>query len=243
MLEQLTPRVFHLPFSKEEDKPSLGYIRGEQFSLMIDGGNSPTHVREFQQAVAAAGFPLPHFTILTHSHWDHCFGMSALDIPAIACQQTMESLQLVSSLSWTPTGMEQSIAQGILPRSCAPRIRLHFPDPAQIRIMLPTIVFQEQLTLHLGGCTCHLHHVTSPHARDTVIVFVPEERMVFLGDAVYQELKGDTWTEHPDKLRTLAQTLEPMDFLLAQPSHQKALSKNDLLHWFYRRIQKQETPA
>ncbi|MFR4198866.1 MAG: hypothetical protein ACLT2C_07100 [Ruminococcus sp.] len=31
MLEQLTPRVFYLPFSKTEGSPSLGYIRGDRF--------------------------------------------------------------------------------------------------------------------------------------------------------------------------------------------------------------------
>ena len=42
--------------------------------------------------------------------------------------------------------------------------------------------------------------------------------MVFLGDAVYQELVGDVWVERPEKLRKLIQELEPLDFQLAQPA-------------------------
>ncbi|MFR2935167.1 MAG: MBL fold metallo-hydrolase, partial [Ruminococcus sp.] len=83
-LQQLTPRIYQLPFSEAEDRPCLGYIRGERFSLMVDAGNSPEHVRDYQQALREAGFPLPQFTVLTHSHWDHCFGLHALQIPAIA---------------------------------------------------------------------------------------------------------------------------------------------------------------
>ena len=30
-LEQLTPRVYQLPFSQENDRPALGYIRGDRF--------------------------------------------------------------------------------------------------------------------------------------------------------------------------------------------------------------------
>lgn len=236
MLQQLTPRVYQLPFSKELDRPVLGYVRGERFSLMIDGGNSPAHVQAYEAAVQAAGLPLPQLAVLTHCHWDHCFGMSALSIPAIACAQTQQSLKIVSALKWTPEEMEKNIQRGILPAPCAPRIQLHFPEPSQIRVMLPTIVFSHRLTLDLGGCTCQLMHVPSPHSRDTVIVYIPEERMVFLGDAVYQELKGDVWTEHPEQLEGLIRVLEPLDFVFGQPAHQKAMTKEALLSWFWRRI-------
>ena len=119
-------------------------------------------------------------------------------------------------------------------------IQEHFPDPASIRIVLPTVVFSGAMTLDLGNCTCRIQHVTSPHARDTTIVFVPEEHMVFLGDAVYQELRNEVWTEHPDKLRSLVQELEPLDFSVCLPGHQPPMNKQDLLDWFARRIQKAE---
>lgn len=60
-LEQLTPRVYQLPFSQENDRPALGYIRGDRFSLMVDAGNSSEHVRDYQKAVENAGFPQPGF--------------------------------------------------------------------------------------------------------------------------------------------------------------------------------------
>ena len=100
------------------------------------------------------------------------------------------------------------------------------------------MVFSESMTLDLGNCTCELRHVTSAHARDTVIVWVKEEQMVFLGDAVYQELVGNVWVERPEKLRKLIQELEPLDFQLAQPAHQKAMTKTDLLAWFRRRLER-----
>lgn len=238
MLEQLTPRIYHLRFSQTKDRPSLGYIRGDRFSLMVDAGNTPEHVQEYQAAVSAAGFPPPNFVVLTHSHWDHCFGLSALKIPSIACVQTRKSLEMVAALQWTPEAMEKNASRGIVPRLCVPRIQAHFPNPDTIRVVLPTMIFSESMTLDLGNCTCILKHVTSPHSPDTVIVFVKEEHMVFLGDAVYQELVGNDWVEHPEKLRTLSQELEPLDFILCQPAHQRALTKQELLQWFERRIQK-----
>ena len=117
-LEQLTPRVYQLPFSQENDRPALGYIRGDRFSLMVDAGNSPEHVRDYQKAVENAGFPQPDFTVLTHSHWDHCFGLSALSIPSIACVQTRQSLEMVSRLRWTPDALAENVRKGIVPQLC-----------------------------------------------------------------------------------------------------------------------------
>ena len=88
MLQQLTPRVYQLDFSQEQDRPVLGYIRGDRFSLMVDAGNSPEHVQAYLAAVEESGFCQPDFVALTHSHWDHCFGLASLPMPSIACVQT-----------------------------------------------------------------------------------------------------------------------------------------------------------
>jgi len=237
MLERLTPRVYLLPTTKGSEKPSLGYICGDRFSLMIDAGNTPRYAQAFLTEIESAGLRKPNFVALTHSHWDHCFGLSGLSMPSIACVETRQSLEMVSRLQWTPNAIEENIRKGIVPSMIVPAIRENFPDPTKIRVVLPNIVFQSQMTLDLENCTCVLQHVVSPHARDTVIIFVKEERMIFLGDAVYQEPVGDTWVERPEKLRKLMETLEPMDFALCQPSHQKALSKGDLIGWFHRRLE------
>ena len=207
MLQQLTPRVYQLDFSQEQDRPVLGYIRGDRFSLMVDAGNSPEHVQAYLAAVEESGFCQPDFVALTHSHWDHCFGLASLPMPSIACVQTRQSLEMVSRLQWTPDALAENVRKGIVPQLCAPRIQLHFPDPESIRVALPTMVFSESMTLDLGNCTCELRHVTSAHARDTVIVWVKEEQMGIsggcgvsgaggrcLGGATGKAAKADTGT-------------------------------------------------
>ena len=102
MLQQLTPRVYQLDFSQEQDRPVLGYIRGDRFSLMVDAGNSPEHVQAYLAAVEESGFCQPDFVALTHSHWDHCFGLASLPMPSIACVQTRQSLEMVSPCFFSP---------------------------------------------------------------------------------------------------------------------------------------------
>ena len=66
--------------------------------------------------------------------------------------------------------------------------------------------------------------------------------MVFLGDCIYQQLIDNVWKEDPVKLKQLIQELEPLDFILAQPAHQGAMSKEELLNWLNRRLQKASAP-
>ena len=48
-LKQLCDGIWYLPHSQATDRPALGYIRGEQDSLMVDCGNSPAHLAQFRR--------------------------------------------------------------------------------------------------------------------------------------------------------------------------------------------------
>ena len=77
-LNRLTERVWVFPYEEERDRPNLGYIRGDRWSLAADAGHSEAHVKEFYKALEEEGLPLPRITVLTHWHWDHTFGMHAV---------------------------------------------------------------------------------------------------------------------------------------------------------------------
>ena len=87
-LNRLTERVWVYPFEEERDRPNLGYIRGDRWSLAVDAGHSAAHVRDFYGALEAAGLPLPALTVLTHWHWDHTFGMHAVHGLCLAGRRT-----------------------------------------------------------------------------------------------------------------------------------------------------------
>ena len=77
-LERLTERIWYYPFEEERDRPNLGYIRGDSWSLAVDAGHSVAHIAEFFRALEEAGLPLPALTVLTHWHWDHTFALHAV---------------------------------------------------------------------------------------------------------------------------------------------------------------------
>ena len=50
-----TDRVWYYPFEQERDRPNLGYIRGDKWSLAVDAGHSDAHVQAFYAALEEAG--------------------------------------------------------------------------------------------------------------------------------------------------------------------------------------------
>ena len=68
MLKKLTDRIWYFPFEEERDRPNMGYIRGDKWSLAVDAGHSAAHTQAFYKALQENGLPLPEITVLTHWH-------------------------------------------------------------------------------------------------------------------------------------------------------------------------------
>ena len=46
-LVKVTERICYYPFEKQRDRPILGYIQGDSFSVAVDCGHSKYHTLEF----------------------------------------------------------------------------------------------------------------------------------------------------------------------------------------------------
>lgn len=64
-LNQLSDKIYYSPYEELRDRPNLGYIRGERYSVMVDAGASVEHANVFYRLVQDAGFSVPECTIIT----------------------------------------------------------------------------------------------------------------------------------------------------------------------------------
>ena len=92
-LIKVTERVWIYPYDDEKDRPILGYIKGDRFSVAVDAGHSAEHVGEFYDALQTEGLALPQLTVITHWHWDHTFGMNAVSGLTLASRRTLNELE------------------------------------------------------------------------------------------------------------------------------------------------------
>lgn len=95
----------------------------------------------------------------------------------------------------------------------------------------PQVLFDQQLTLELGGKQVNLHYLGANHSEDMIVAEFPEEEAVFVVDFVsverlpYQDLPGGTfpgWYLSIDAL-----TRMPFTYLV--PGHGKVGIKNDAI--------------
>ena len=118
-LKKLTDNVYYLPAVDELVWPVLTYVRGERFALAVDAGYSKQQVESFYSELDAAGLKRPDFTALTHWHYDHCFGLHAIDGLAIACEDTNAILRALSLKSGTQELLDEICkVLGVEPGEC-----------------------------------------------------------------------------------------------------------------------------
>ena len=183
MLERLTDRVLYLPADHRTDRPILAAVRGAERTLMGDAGASWAHARAFLDALRAATGRSPDLVALSHWHWDHTFGLATVGAVSIGQRNIARSLSRLRGLAWDDESLARRVAAGEESAFIARCLRREYGAGRDIRIALPTVLFDESLTLDLGGLTCDLYHVPTDHADDAVAIHVREEGVLFVGDA------------------------------------------------------------
>lgn len=228
-LIRLTEHCWALPFTTDADRPTLGCICGTAHVLGVDAGNSAAHVQLMAQAMQHKGLPPIDRTALTHSHWDHTYGLHALNGPSYATAETQALLQQMSGWIWTLPAMEQRLQNSEDILFCHEFIQVEYPDLSQIRVVPATHTYDSAMTIDLGGVTARLMRWANSHAADHAVVYVPEDKVIYLGDICYKDLHHQPECWHAKRYRQLIDHLEDCDFEIAVPGHQLPLSKAELL--------------
>ncbi|MBN1311874.1 MAG: MBL fold metallo-hydrolase [Anaerolineae bacterium] len=135
-------------------------------AIVIDTLPYPVETRQIVQFIEERhGVPV-RYVVNTHYHADHtygtCFFKHARVVSHHLCYELLN------------TRGRESLA----------RTRRSSRDMAEIRLVLPDIVFDEGvLSLHLGGTTLEMWHAPG-HSPDSIICMVKEERILFAADTL-----------------------------------------------------------
>ena len=220
-LKKISEHVWILPFDSPKDRPNLGYIRGESSSLAVDAGHSSSHVQDFYEELETNSLPLPDITVITHWHWDHTFGMHAVHGRTLALAETNRKLEELRDEMLSDPGRGRRFLKS---------------DPSVIReyaggIPLVIVPADEELSadrdIDLGGVTARILRTESPHTEDALLVHVPEDRVLFIGDAQMGEFPS--WRMDYDRLYALGKKIRDIDAELVIDGHWRVCRKRDFL--------------
>ena len=174
-LNRLTERIWVFPYEEDRDRPNLGYIRGDRWSLAVDAGHSAAHTAEFYRALEDAGLPLPELTVLTHWPWDHTFGMHAVHGLTLANARTDAYLRDFRER----IGREGPAFFLAMHES----IRREYADGRPVVVTPADMVFSGDMRLDPGACPVRIFQTEAPHTDDSTLVLAEKEKVLFLGDA------------------------------------------------------------
>lgn len=211
MLEKLTNNVYYMPHYSESDRPALGLVFGDTHSILIDSGNSPAHANDFLALVNKMDIPPVKLVVITHWHWDHVFGINTLDLLTISHEDTKKQIDYMTTLEWDDASIDERVKSGEEIEFCRDMIKREMPTRDYLQLKAPDISFSDRLEIDLGNKTCVLEHVGGVHAQDSVIAYIPEDKIMFLADCLYEDFYSGDYSYDLQKLTTLLEKIKKHD--------------------------------
>lgn len=217
--EQIGSHVHWLSPDSTTDRPVLGVVHGTRGTLVVDAGNSVSHAEYLLGEIAKAGIVPPTSIVLTHWHWDHVFGTSRIDVPTFSHVETQRVVREMAQLDWSDEALDRRVEVGAEIAFCRDMIKAELPDRTDLMLRVPDISFTDRVMIDLGGVTCQIVHVGGDHAADATIIYVPEDRIMFLGDCIYPDIYHIQRRYTLQRVDTLFEQLLAFDATCYLPGH------------------------
>lgn len=233
MLKKLAKRVYCMPHYSETDRPTLGLICGDTFSLIVDSGNSPTHARDFLNIVEKMDISPIKFVVITHWHWDHIFGIKTMGLLTISHNETKKKIDYMKTLKWDDVSIDERVDTGEEIEFCRDMIKREMPTRDDLKLKAPDLTFNNKIEIDLGGITCVVEHVGGVHAHDSAIIYIPDEKVMFLGDCIYQDFYSGEWSYDKDKLAILLDKIKKYEVSYYVTGHQDPKTSEEMWDFFY----------
>ncbi len=147
---------------------NTGFVVGTSGVLCIDTCATEVRTRAFLDAVDAVAGPGRRTLVNTHHHGDHTNGNCLLPYRR----------------HHRPRAVPPSRSRP--PGSCAPTGCSTPSTGAHLAVAAPFVTFERRLNVYVDDLLVELHHFgTAAHTTNDVVAWIPERRVLFTGDLVF----------------------------------------------------------
>ncbi len=98
-------------------------------------------------------------------------------------------------------------------------VRGESPSPEAQKARMPHQTYRDRMTIHLGGKEIQILHLGRAHTRGDSIVFVPEDRIVYLSEVFFLDQFPYTRTAYPSEWLQVLEKVEALDADILVPGH------------------------
>ncbi|KQL34431.1 MBL fold metallo-hydrolase [Psychrobacillus sp. FJAT-21963] len=225
MLNKLSDTIYYLSNQDDRERPTLGLVCGDRYSLII-------HAKDFLLEIEKLNVPQVKYVVITHAHWDHFLGMNEFDATVIVNSQTNEMIKEWQSLSYDDSSLQKYVTTDQMSAMCVKIIQTEMPNRDCFKLKSPDVLFENTLTIDLGNKVCILECIKSTHTDDSTIIYIPDEKVVFLGDCAYGTTTNSLFHYKQSLLLPMIKEIQKYDAEMFLLGHESICDSNEMdIYW------------
>ncbi|MFW9999608.1 MAG: MBL fold metallo-hydrolase [Candidatus Hodarchaeota archaeon] len=218
---------------------NAGFIDIGDYLIMIDTTGNVDAAKDLKKAAAQYTQKDPNFIVISHYHMDHLMGTSLFDVSTqiMTSDRTLKNIQtdgrkrieelknmdlkeLEESLK---TERDEDIRKDI--ENDLKFLKTIRSDSFFLRE--PKLTFKEGCVIHGDISNVHMRVFRKAHTDGDVIVYIPEEKVLFAGDLLFA--RSDPWlgSGDPEGWISVNNELMTHDFEVVVPGHGDLSSKEE----------------
>jgi glyoxylase-like metal-dependent hydrolase (beta-lactamase superfamily II) len=141
---------------------NLGLVVGRDAALLVDTGSSPAQGATLRAAVAAVTDLPVRGAVVTHTHYDHAFGLAAFDDLTTWGHESLAAALQNDGTARSAAGLGVAVAD----------------------LRAPHRAIAVAAGIDLGGRRVEVAHLGQGHTGGDLVVVVPDAEVLFTGDLV-----------------------------------------------------------
>jgi len=212
------------------NETNTGLIVGRGESLLVDTQVDLPHTRSMLELMRPLTATCPiRYLVNTHADGDHCWGNELVaDAEIISSQACYEEMQELSPKAFMSLGKLGSLLKLVGRLTGVARYRsigswwqamLAPYDARPVKLTLPSRRFTGECRIDVGGREVHLLEVGPMHTRGDVLVYVPDARTLFAGDAAFIDVTPVLWAGPVEQWISTLDKILQMDVDVIIPGH------------------------
>lgn len=216
---------------------NAGFIDIEDYLIIIDTTANIDAAKDLKKAAIQYAQKDPNFIIITHYHLDHLIGTSLFDksTQIITSDRTLKNIQIEGRKrikeikDMDLTEIEESFKNEIdeiKKKDIENDLKfLKTIRSDKFSLREPKLTFKEGSVIYGKGESVQLRTFKKAHTDGDVIIYIPEEKVLFAGDLLF--VGEDPWigSGDPKGWISVNEELMKLDFKIAVPGHGQLASK------------------
>ena len=218
---------------------NAGFIDIGDYLIIVDTTGNVEAAKDLIKAATQYTQKEPNFIVITHYHMDHLMGTSLFDVSTqiMTSDRTLKNIQTEGKKRIEEfKKMDLKEMEESLKTETDEEKRKEIENDLKFLKVVrsddftlrePNLTFKEGCVIHGTDKSVQLRTFTKAHTDGDVIVYIPEEKILFAGDLLFARIDPWLGSGNPEGWISVNDELMSYDFKVTVPGHGKLASKEE----------------